>query len=665
MNKAWTVHCPDCQTEVGVVGSPERVTCAQCESVFQPEGLQTTIQTPQAKLVPDPLIGKRVGPWQLVRLIGRGGMGTVYEARDARRDRRVALKILRDDLASDPGFVKRFHRESKVLGRLSHPHIVEVLEQGEDDGQLWFSMEYVRGESLRQRMARGPLAYPDATRIAHQISSALAYAHEQGVVHRDLKPENVLLDEDGMVRLVDFGLSKLVDDGRHGATTHLTRTDVIMGTYEYMAPEQRRGDRSIDGRADVFSLGVILYEMLTGTLPLGRFALPSETDVGAPRAFDVVVTKALAMRASDRYPSAMAFQSDLVAAGVAGAKTGPAPRPTPLPAVDAAAERKVHRHIEILSALDRVGGFMALLAALGGLPFLLMFAPVSTPLVVVLFIIGVWLMQQGGRLSRMEPGSRESQVTASIFLLFFPPFLTALGIYSLIVMTSDAARRAIPSERPTRGPFKRHRRHEVHARAWAPPAEVTPTPVATPPAPTPAPAPHQSVVAQPLYSEPRRVLRKAPSWLLRGFLFLMILWTINSVLVLLDVEAFRRNMLGIDFDAVQALVMTAVILSIVAFMVLVYQFMIRKRREGLLLAFFALLLAGASMVMMVVAWDEHPHRRQFYRSTTWLGTVDGIPVPGSSVTPQSIIPIPAAQPIPTHFAPTTHGAKTPIIPIHR
>ena len=174
----------------------------------------------------DPLVGTKMGRWTLTRLIGRGGMGRVYEARGGLMNRRVALKVLSEDLAEDASFVKRFHREAKLLGSLTHPHIVDVIDRGLTNERLWFAMEFVRGESLRRLMDRGPVAADQAARIAGEIAGALSYAHQRGIVHRDLKPENVLLDEQGTVHLVDFGLSRLVDVAPDLASTRLTRTDV-------------------------------------------------------------------------------------------------------------------------------------------------------------------------------------------------------------------------------------------------------------------------------------------------------------------------------------------------------------------------------------------------------------------------------------------------------
>ena len=235
---AWNVHCPRCRESVSVAGQG-RVACPACGHRFEPGGTPTQFigrEAVRGQVQGDPadsLVGETLGRWQLVRLIGRGGMGRVYEARDVnrKRSRGVALKVLSEDLASDPTFVKRFRREARVLSDLSHPHVVQVLEQGETDGRLWFAMAYIRGENLRRRIERGALAPAEAGRIASEIASALEYAHKRGVIHRDLKPENVLLDERGGVHLADFGLSRLVSIGAAEPSTRLTRTDVVMGTY--------------------------------------------------------------------------------------------------------------------------------------------------------------------------------------------------------------------------------------------------------------------------------------------------------------------------------------------------------------------------------------------------------------------------------------------------
>ncbi|MEZ6008742.1 MAG: serine/threonine-protein kinase [Planctomycetota bacterium] len=241
MSERWTTHCPRCSGAVLVAGHPAEVACTSCGDRFPPEGLATA-QFHRPHIAPDPvdpddpLVGERLGRWRIQRLLGRGGMGRVYEATDRFRRKHVALKVLSEHLAADEAFRKRFDRESETLAELTHPHIVRVVDRGEDEGRLWFAMDYVRGESLRRRLERGPLPAVEAVAVATQVASALSYAHERGVIHRDLKPENVLLGEDGTARLVDFGLSKWHGERATNGATRLTHTDVIMGTYEYMAP---------------------------------------------------------------------------------------------------------------------------------------------------------------------------------------------------------------------------------------------------------------------------------------------------------------------------------------------------------------------------------------------------------------------------------------------
>ncbi len=468
--ETWVEPCLHCGHDLAVTAAAARITCGSCKQSFEWAGREAApaktaitgeaaADSPTRKIrsapkaprdANDSMIGTRLGRWTLTRLIGRGGMGRVYEARGGLMNRKVALKLLNEELAKDPSFVKRFHREAKLLSSLSHPHVVDVIDRGEDEGCLWFAMDYVRGESLRKLMDRGPILPERTAGIAMQIASALDYAHGKGIIHRDLKPENVLLDEHGSVHLVDFGLSRLVGSETDLATTRLTRTDVILGTYEYMAPEQRRGDRKLDGRSDVFALGVILYEMLTGGLPLGRFTMPSEF-TGVSRAFDDVVDKALATHAKDRFATAGAMHDALgFAIDLRQATTAPPPLPgtVPNPVVphhEVEAARGLLRHAEILGALDRVMGLLFILSAFGlvaGVVSDFIAVPWGGFGSVISFILGLYLMSLGRRVSNLEAGARESQVMASIVMLFFPPFVTALGLYGLIAMTTERARNA-------------------------------------------------------------------------------------------------------------------------------------------------------------------------------------------------------------------------------
>ena len=243
----------------------------------------------------------------IVELVGQGGMGAVYKARQPALDRFVALKILPPEVADDPAFAERFKREARALARLSQPNIVTVHDFGEADGLYYFVMEYVDGANLRQTMAHGGLTPAEALAIVPQICEALQFAHDEGVVHRDIKPENVLIDKRGRVKITDFGLAKLLgtdmDDTAIGRPFTLTGTRQVMGTAHYMAPEQMQGSSSVDHRADIYSLGVVFYEMLTGELPIGRFAPPSKK-VQVDVRLDDVVLRALEAAPDLRYQRA-------------------------------------------------------------------------------------------------------------------------------------------------------------------------------------------------------------------------------------------------------------------------------------------------------------------------------------------------------------------------
>ncbi len=238
----------------------------------------------------------QVPGYVLESLLGRGGMGEVWRARQLSLDREVAVKVLPEKCASDHEFVARFEKEAKALAALSHPNIVQIIDRGKAGEQYFFAMELVGGVNLRALMAQR-LSVREALRIGAQIARAIDCAHEKHIVHRDLKPENVLVDSRGHVKVADFGLA-----GIHGndGDVGLTATAVAMGTVNYMAPEQRRDAKHVDHRADLYSLGVILYEMLTGELPLGRFKLPSKKGPGIDLAVDEVVAQLLEPEPSER-----------------------------------------------------------------------------------------------------------------------------------------------------------------------------------------------------------------------------------------------------------------------------------------------------------------------------------------------------------------------------
>jgi len=247
----------------------------------------------------DPLVGREFGGYRIEALLGAGGMGAVYRATQLSLRRPVALKVLPETVGADPQFVHRFHREAEVLGSLSHPNIVQVIDRGACDGRYFIAMEYVDGENLRTIMRRGPMAAREACRVVRGLLDALDCAHRRGVVHRDIKPENVLVSSDGVVKVADFGLSRVF--GGDGEESRLTRTQMLLGTFEYMAPEQRERAKEADARSDLYATAVVLYEMLTGELPIGRFAMPSERLPGLDSRLDAILHRGLAKDPDGRY----------------------------------------------------------------------------------------------------------------------------------------------------------------------------------------------------------------------------------------------------------------------------------------------------------------------------------------------------------------------------
>jgi TM2 domain-containing membrane protein YozV len=320
--------------------------CPQCGSTLKPDApeglcpaclLQRGIATEggapaaQPSFVPPPVseLAALFPQLEILECLGRGGMGAVYRARQPRLDRFVALKILAPERQHDAQFAERFEREARALARLNHPNIVTVYDFGEVQGRFYLIMEFVDGLTLRQVLQVGKLAPAEALKIVPKICEALQYAHEQGIVHRDIKPENILVDKQGRVKIADFGIAKIT--GLESKDVSLTGAKDVMGTPHYMAPEQVERPQTVDHRADIYSLGVVFYEMLTGELPLGKFAPPSEkaqTDVR----LDEVVLHALEKEPAKRYQHASEVKTD-----VETIASGPAPAGGPAPAAKPAA----------------------------------------------------------------------------------------------------------------------------------------------------------------------------------------------------------------------------------------------------------------------------------------------------------------------------------------
>jgi predicted Ser/Thr protein kinase len=284
--------CPTCLMQAGLASEPD----AGSNPEMKPPTRTTGFVPPE----PEEL-AKHFPQLEIIELLGKGGMGAVYKARQPGLDRVVAVKILPPEIGHDPAFAERFTREARALARLTHNHIVSVYDFGQTDGLFFIIMEYVDGVNLRHAIQSGGLLPAEALAIVPQICEALQFAHDEGIVHRDIKPENILIDKRGRVKIADFGLAKLL--GQDAGDHSLTATHQVMGTLRYMAPEQMQGSREVDHRADIYSLGVVFYELLTGELPMGKFAPPSKR-VQVDVRLDEIVLRALEQEPEQRYQHA-------------------------------------------------------------------------------------------------------------------------------------------------------------------------------------------------------------------------------------------------------------------------------------------------------------------------------------------------------------------------
>ena len=334
-------HCPKC----GVALSPEAVEglCPACllsmnlATQTDPGGEAGPAGAGHARQsAPSPeTVAKHFPQYEMLECLGRGGMGVVYKARQKSLDRLVALKILAPEREKDPQFAERFAREAKTLAQLNHPNIVTVHDFGEAGGMFYLVMEFVDGVNLRQLLGAGRLAPKEALAIVPAICEALQFAHDRGIVPRDIKPENVLVDKQGRVKIADFGIARIM--GSVGETVIAPAGAVpprpgltgerTLGTPAYMAPEQAANPTEVDHRADIYSLGVVFYEMLTGEPPRGKFEPPSH-HVRMDVRIDEVVLRALEKEPQRRYQTAGEFKTGVeTIAGSPAPSAGTAPLP--------------------------------------------------------------------------------------------------------------------------------------------------------------------------------------------------------------------------------------------------------------------------------------------------------------------------------------------------
>jgi serine/threonine protein kinase len=318
--------CPQCQQPLAP-DSPEGL-CPQCllhaAAGPPPSGAGDGLPGDLTDIAAPSEVAQKLPQFEILELLGRGGMGVVYKARQVQLDRIVALKILPPVDALSPDFVARFTREARALAKLNHPNIVAVHDFGESNGLYFIVMEYVDGANLRQLQRTQKLSPAEALAIIPKICEALQYAHEEGLVHRDIKPENLLIDTKGRVKIADFGLAKMLR--REPLDMTLTVSGMALGTMRYMAPEQLDQPETVDHRADIYSLGVVFYELLTGALPVGHFELPSQRAPVDTR-LDRIVLHALERLPERRYQQAREVQTDIesVASTPGAAASSPEP----------------------------------------------------------------------------------------------------------------------------------------------------------------------------------------------------------------------------------------------------------------------------------------------------------------------------------------------------
>ncbi|MCI0607724.1 MAG: serine/threonine protein kinase [Anaerolineae bacterium] len=377
-------------------------------------------------------VGENVGPYRIIEQLGQGGMATVFKAYHASLDRYVAIKALHPAFNQDPNFEARFQREARVVAKLEHPHIVPVYDYAEHEKRPYLVMKFIEGDTLKARLDKGPLSSEDIAKIVDAVGSALSYAHRQGVLHRDIKPSNVLVAKDGQMYLADFGLARIAQSGESTLSS-----DMIMGTPQYISPEQAMGVKELDERTDLYSFGVMLYEMVVGKVPFNAdtpfsvihdhiyspLPLPHTVNPNVPESVERVLLKALAKERNDRYENVSqmvaAFKDAWAEAGVPMQGTfikisqplKPAekavPKPEPIKTVAGPGATKMAAKVEQTAASPEPGKNRSTSAWIW----------VGAGLVIVL-CIGTFLFARNNRLfARFIGAARSSTNTPIVFSL--------------------------------------------------------------------------------------------------------------------------------------------------------------------------------------------------------------------------------------------------------
>ncbi|MGD9127974.1 MAG: polysaccharide biosynthesis/export family protein, partial [Planctomycetia bacterium] len=458
--------CPRCllkrgletQTQYSQEGSPTEAT--ECAPPTPEE---------MAGLFPD---------LEILELIGRGGMGVVYKARQKRLNRLVALKILSPRLSRDAAFAERFVREARAMAMLNHPHIVAVYDFGEVDGIYYFLMEFVDGVNLRRLLDAGKLASEEALAIVPQVCDALQYAHDHGVVHRDIKPENVLMDKEGRVKIADFGIAKLVgvqkaslqsqvgeiqsgeSKGSHSVSRPihepLTEAGQVVGTPRYMAPEQVETPQQVDHRADIYSLGVVFYQMLTGELPTGGHFEPPSKKVQIDVRLDEVVLRAMEKEPARRYQQVSEVKTKVE--NIATTAPHPHHDDPPIDKPDPETETLLQEARKQVKG-PAIGLLVTGIFTWGTLGILLVIVSAvvstlhipgepSTSLIIALMSFGILMIFAGLKMKRLQ--AYGLAVTASILAIIISPSNVIglpIGIWALVVLSQREVRAAFRKNR--------------------------------------------------------------------------------------------------------------------------------------------------------------------------------------------------------------------------